>query len=143
MEPESPRASYVMAIAALEIGVKDFVTRRVPGTAFFLQRQAPPVTEILKNRLPSVPSRLRVEGRVLPPPPAVMRVLRDAVERRNRIVHGPESASEESFEDLQEVLRCVRDTLFLLDYYGGEPWAWGFVRPETRDALEAAARVSE
>jgi HEPN domain-containing protein len=63
-------SALVMAIAALEIGVKQLIGALAPAAEWFaLNAPSPPMIKILKNYLPTIPAHESIGGNVASPPP--------------------------------------------------------------------------
>ncbi len=129
-----PRSSIVIGVTALEAGFKQLVQALVPASAWLMQKMpSPPVKTMLSDYLPTLPVVLRIDGHVHPPPKYARRLVAQAVEERNRVAHtGAQTMTSES---LAETLECVRDLLYLFDYYAGHEWALELISPEFRSAL--------
>jgi hypothetical protein len=94
---------------------------------------SPPVTRLLSDFLPTLPVRLKVDGKVHKPPKEARRLIANAVEQRNRVAHrGQLSLSTQGILDF---LDAVQNTLYLLDYYCGNDWALGLVDSDYRARL--------
>jgi hypothetical protein len=130
-----PRGALVIGVAALEVGLKQFVSELVPEAEWLLEEiQLPPVRKMLKDYLPTLPTKCTFGDEVLPPPSGVRSLINGAVEHRNKIVHRTEGTSLD-YEALKERLLAIRDVLWLLDYYRGLPWASTHIRDETKQEM--------
>jgi len=129
------RSALIIGVAALEVGVKEFVSALVPQAAWLvLEIPSPPVDKMLEDYLPDLPTKCTFEGRVLSPPKEILQTLREAVHARNVESHrgGTKPLNRNK---LTERLLAIRDVLWLLDYYRGHEWALEYVREETRAAM--------
>jgi hypothetical protein len=118
----NPRSAVVIAVAAIEVGIKQFIAAQLPGTKWLLHHMpAPPVHKLLRDFLPGVPSRGESSGVVGPLDIGLVRVLREAVEQRNALVHAGEANISEDW--LQTLFKNVRRLLYDLDYHRGHGWA--------------------
>lgn len=118
------RASFVIAVAAVETGLKECIGILAPDAAW-LAREAPtpPVHKIFRDYLPTLHSKAMDQDTVPPVASGLMRVLRESIEKRNAIVHGRrEDVSE---EELDALLTTGYNLLYQLDYHCGELWATG------------------
>jgi hypothetical protein len=129
----NPRSSLAIGVSALEAGIKELIADLIPDAAWLAKNApTPPVYKLLKNYLPELPAREKVNDQVLIPR-KLLKTIDDWVEVRNRMVHGnPENVEP---DDLKELLLVVRDVLWLCDYYRGSKWAVDYLRPQTRTAL--------
>jgi len=111
----NPRSCLVIAVAALEVGVKQHVTRMggTYGERATVQR--------LLNRV--VPALRSDRWRRIAPWLNVR--LQAGVTARNRLVH--QGAAPPNREELRLLLRGIRDVLYLLDWQYGYEWALTFV----------------
>jgi hypothetical protein len=150
VQATSRRAALVLGMAALEAGVKGYVSDVVPHATWLLENiPSPPIVEILERYIVSLPARLTVNGEVVVPPRSVTNALRSGVTARNDLVHrGAIRASSELVwpasralrpDRLTSLLVNVRDVLYLLDFYAGEAWAAKLVGGDTGAALVTEA----
>lgn len=116
------RAALVIAVMALEVGFKGFVSDLTPDAEWLaMNAPSPPIEKMLREYLPTIPVTNRLPSdEVQPPPNETMTVIRDAVVRRNAITH---RGSKASLERLDQTLHAVGDVLRLLDFYKGHKWA--------------------
>jgi hypothetical protein len=149
---ENPRSALIVGIAAAEIGVKEFVQRKVPLAGWLVtEAPSPPLLSILTNYLPElvgdlsvsrglwfVPGRDKKTRDYLDP---VLSALNQGVSIRNRLVHKPVAAPES--EAVGPILEAVGDLLRLLDHHSGSPYAWSGIRWGVRKAWDRAASESE
>jgi len=117
----SPRSSFLIGIAAAEVGFKTFVGVLVPD-AKWLAFNSPtsPLDKMLGKYLPELPVRVNLAG---PPsiPAALRKTLSEGVELRNKIAHA--GAEPPSVKALEEMLWAVHNLLYILDWYSGYKWA--------------------
>jgi hypothetical protein len=133
--PTNRRSSLVIGVAALEVGIKEFLCKLLPaGEWFFLEAPSPPVKRILTEYLPKLATPLRLGGKVVAPPTRILKLVERAISTRNRTAH----ATGETIppEALDEMLLAIKDVLWMLDYYGGARWALSHLTSSTRDELE-------
>lgn len=132
---ENPRSAFILAVTAVEVGLKQCISALVPDAQWLVGNlPAPPVPKMLKDYLPLLPAKHTINGQVKPPPREMRTVLSAAVEKRNAQVHaGGEGPTE---EELANVLSAAQDLLWLLDYYAGNAWALDSISPQTREALQ-------
>jgi hypothetical protein len=130
----NPRAAWVLAVAAAEVGLKRFVASRASVTEAWLitELQSPPLRRLVKEYLPLFGDTSKWSSESTPIPKRLRQVINDAVEQRNQISH--QGTVNPGRDDLVELLHSVNDFLYLLDWFSGEEWAWTHVREETRRA---------
>jgi hypothetical protein len=129
----NPRSGLVIGIAACEIGVKLCISNLVPDAAWLVENvPSPPVEKMLREYLPELPARNRINGKVLPPPGRILEVIKKGVNLRNQIIHKGATVKPTTCE---EVFEAVRDVLWLCDYYSGYAWALNYVSSDTRKEL--------
>jgi hypothetical protein len=133
----NPRSALVVGIAAAELAMKRCIATLVPGAEWLaINVPTPPLVRMLREYLPKLPARCSIGGQVKSPPDSVLKTILKGVTIRNELSHaGTEPPSIDTVED---ILRSVRDVLWLLDYYCGYEWALSFVRSETLTELNAA-----
>jgi hypothetical protein len=130
----NPRSALAIGISALETGLKELISELVPDAEWLAKNApSPPVFNMLREYVPLLPAKARINGRVLSPPEAVIKAIRSGIERRNRLVHG--NLPEIEPQEVKKLLLAVRDVLWLCDYYRGLEWALDHLSPETRAAL--------
>lgn len=123
------RSAWVIAIAALEVGAKRYIARRVPDAEWLVRElPAPPLFRLLGEYVHQLPSANTIVGKSRLPVSAV-EAIKLAVRRRDRLVHVGER--DPTAEELEPLLRTVRDILYLLDYYDGATWALEHVHSES------------
>jgi hypothetical protein len=118
----NPRAAVVVAVAAIDTGVKQFIGNQLPQTEWLLRNlPSPPLHKLLRDLLPTVPSKAREYKAVPALDSSVVRVVREAVEKRNSLVHV--GGAEVEREWLAALFRVARRLLYELDYHSGYEWA--------------------
>jgi hypothetical protein len=132
---ENPRSALVIGIVAAEAGVKRFIATAVPQSAWLIEEtQSPPLIKIITNYLPMLFSPSE-DGYIWLMTKSAYRAIQRGVEARNKIVHTGSVPTD--LEDvltrsvLEDLLNCVRDLLWLLDYYAGAVWAFERIHPES------------
>jgi hypothetical protein len=130
----SPRSSLVIGIAAAETGFKECTVKLMPDASWLISNsQSPPLYKMLTEYLPTFHAIFLINGKVLSPPENVLKHIKDGITIRNKLVHG--NAIDISNDKLENVLRAVRDILYLLDFYSGQKWAVSLISAETQTAL--------
>lgn len=131
---ENLRSALVIGVAALEVGLKEFIASLVPQAEWLVGNvPTPPLVKMLQEYLPLLPVRCRIEGKVLPPPEDILKTLTKGVNLRNKVAHA--GGVNLKYDTVEEVLLAVRDVLWLLDYYGGIEWACEHVSDKTRATM--------
>jgi hypothetical protein len=131
------RSAIVIGIAALEVGLKECIAELVPAAEWLVERSpSPPVVMMLREYLPKLPARQRIADQVKAPPDALLKTLEKGVHLRNQIAHVGDTVPD--YDTVEEILRAVKDVLWLLDYYRGYAWALEHLSPTTRTTLGVA-----
>jgi hypothetical protein len=128
------RSALVIAVTALEIGIKALIGQRVPSAQWLVTNlPSPPLRRLLAEYLPSLETPGTIEGKVLAPPKAVLDLVDKAVATSHRVA----LATGESIAPgaLEEMLIAIRDVLWMLDFCGGSAWALSHVSPSTHTGL--------
>ena len=130
---ENPRAAYVIAFAAAEIGIKQFaIQRSQPSEAWLIDTgPSPSMAKLLTGYLPRL-TETRTSDRAAPIPKHLLKRLDRAMEKRNDLTHTEEPPP--STEEVAELLSSVNDLLYLLDWFAGQEWALAHLSEETRAA---------
>lgn len=127
----NPRSSLVIGVAAAEVGLKQVISLLVPEAKSLVENiPSPPLDAIMRKVLPDLPIRADVEP-TRRAPRHLRTAITSAVEDRNRVVHlGAMPRS-----NLRETLLAIREFLYMLDMYAGQPWAEALLTDTTRAAL--------
>jgi hypothetical protein len=122
---DNPRSSLLIGIAALEIGIKNYISLCIPDAEWLAQEApTPPVTRLMGEYLPT----LNPPGggpRLDPFGSELMRLLKNAVFERNRLTH---AGIEVETKRVEAILLAVRDVLWNLDAAVGHAWAAAYHR---------------
>lgn len=117
----SPRSALILGVSALEVGVKAFVANQVPSSEWLcFEMPAPSVVKMLEEYIPSLPVRLKTNGKVIIPK-KILESLKQAVAKRNRVAHKGDKVDND--ESLADILTNIQMALYFLDYYAGHVWA--------------------
>jgi hypothetical protein len=131
LRDSNPRSSLVIGVAAAEVGLKQLVAALAPETKSLIENLPSPSLDVMIRKvLPDLPIRADVEpGRRAPN--HLRKAIVAAVEDRNRLVH----LGAIPRRDLRATLLTIRDFLYLLDFYSGQPWAETLLTDMTRSSL--------
>jgi hypothetical protein len=130
---ENPRAAFIVAVAAAEIGVKQFAAGQSESLseAWLLENlQSPPLDRLLREYLVRLTDKKTTDGRAVPP--ELTSLFEKAIKTRNRLVHRGEAPPSE--EEVAALLVRVNDLLYLLDWFAGHTWAFRHVQEKTQSA---------
>ena len=128
------RSSVVIAIAAIEVGIKECIGALVPNSHWLVSNSpSPPVIRILTEYLPKLPAKNKINGKVLAPPKDIIDVLKKGVSIRNDITHKGGPAPKH--ETMEEIFSAIKETLLLLYFYSGHQWAFEYISKEVRQNL--------
>jgi hypothetical protein len=131
-------SALVMGIAALEIGVKELIGTLIPDAEWLvLHAPSPPMFEILRDYLPTIPAHESIGGHVASIPAEILDNVRNGINRRNQTVHTGQGELEQDF--IAKVLDAVSDILWMCDYFIGQKWAL----QNLSDEMQAAIPVLE
>lgn len=131
---ENPRSALIVAVAALEIGVKEYIAARAPSVEWLaFNLSSPPVVTLLTEYLPKLPAK---NGIYRSPPDAVVSVLKKAITLRNSVAH--KGLANIPASSLVEIMKTISDVLRILEYYRGYEWSRDYVTSEiARSWLDA------
>ena len=133
----SPRSALIAGMAALEIGVKEMIADLVPDARWLVENlPSPDVVGILREGLTKLPTRLKIDGKVVSPPKEILDELKKAVTMRNTLAHS--GRGHVSRDAVQDILCLIRDVLSLLDYYRGREWALSHISSATLQSLQGS-----
>lgn len=130
----NPRSALILGVAAVEVGIKNLAARLTPDARWLLENDpTPPVVKMLKEYLPELPTRCKLNGKTIAPPKDILNKIDEGIRLRNRLVHV--GIATLSYEELESVLLAVRDVLWMLDYYAGFSWTLEKIRPHVREKM--------
>lgn len=128
----SPRTALLGLSLALEAGVKQHLSRKVPQAAWLLEKMpSPPIDKIVRTylrELHTAASSPRINWDALKP---LFKTCKELSEDRNIVAHQgrmPERAN------LVNYATAVSDLLYIIDYLDGEIWAADHVE-KNRESL--------
>jgi hypothetical protein len=128
----NPRSSLVIGVAAAEVGLKQLIALLVPEAKSLVENiPSPPLDAMMRKVLPDLPIRADVEP-TRRAPRHLRTAIMSAVEDRNRVVH----LGAMPRGDLRGTLLAIRELLYVLDVYAGQPWAEALLADATRTALK-------
>lgn len=111
----NPKNSLLLAIIALEVGVKDFIAKSIPSVAWIVFNiQTPPVDKILSDYLYTIDPKIILKDEQL-------KVIKLMIKQRNELSHRGTFSID--LEKLHEGLDLIKDILYLFDYLRGHKWA--------------------
>ena len=115
----NPRSSMLVAMTALEVGIKQYISACVPPATWLAENApAPPVVALLRDYVPTLePPGGAATG---PLPDEVLNAIKVAVTIRNGLAH---RGAEVDRERLLTTLRAVRNILWTFDAARGHAWA--------------------
>lgn len=99
----------------------------------------PPVMALIKNYLPFITDKNTRDGAVIPK--STRRLLAEAIEVRNEIVH--KGAATPSEEKVTESLNDVRDFLYVLDWLQGLTWAFSRISAQASSEFSTGVARGE
>lgn len=109
------RSAYILAVAALEIGVKQIIIKFKPDTSWLLDNiQSPPIEKLLREYLPQIAG-----GTVLSE--ETLKEVKNIVSDRNVMSH--KGSFNLSFVQFHERINLINDLLRLFDNLLGNDWA--------------------
>jgi hypothetical protein len=137
----NPRGSLLMAMTALEVGIKQYITHCVPQAEWLMDNvPSPPVVRMLSDYLPQLVPPLGPPGlKSFADDDPVLKALRKALQMRNNATH---TGTDVSRDDLRRTLRAVRIILWQLDEARGHIWASQHLPPSLNDDLRRAIAAS-
>jgi hypothetical protein len=143
LQDSNPRASLVLAVAAAEVGIKQFAGGRSASVSedwLLSELPSPPIHRLWSEDYLGFFTNARTiekpdensKRQIIPS--SLRRVLRQGVDERNKAVHAGAPPPDE--EMLTECLAAVNDFLYALDWFAGQEWAIAHVRDEVRSEWE-------
>ena len=130
----NPRSSLILGIVSAETAVKNCIALLQPQTQWLIENlPSPDLIRLIRDYLPKLPAKNLINGKVLPPPPDLMDLIKKGVQMRNIIAHG--GVLDLKYETLEAILKAVNQLLWMQDYYSGNDWALKHVDEETKTKL--------
>ncbi len=129
---DNPRSSLVLAVAAAEIGFKQFAAASFPEAGWVLEKLQSPSLEAMLKVFPWSKLPARINGKAPIVPSSTKKGLKKAVELRNQVVHVGVLKLDNGQVD--SALASVRDLLYFLDVLRGQGWAFVHM---SQDALKS------
>jgi len=124
-QDQNPRSALVVGVAGFEVGVKQCIARLVPEARWLIEYSpSPPVPLILRKYLPMLACGAECSPDTLLPSKPILRILDEAVECRNAVVH--RGAPPPDPATLRTMLLAIRHILYLVDGYSGHAWAFTY-----------------
>jgi hypothetical protein len=128
---KNPRSALIIGITAAEVGFKQCVGKLVPDAEWLATNSpSPPLVKMLSHYLPTLPTKLKIQDKVLKPPRSIRKALDEGIAARNDTTHA--GIAPPKGEELEKLLLSVRDLLYLLDVYCGFEWALNNIRTEVQ-----------
>lgn len=130
----SPRISIVVAISALEVAVKECISKLNPNSNWLVENlPSPDIRKLINDYMPKLLCKTAFE-KVLPLPKPLDDIIRKGVEIRNKVAHlGRQAPSSETTD---EIFSSVQDLIWLLDFFAGHEWALRYVSKNTIDQIK-------
>jgi len=143
LQDSNPRASLVLAVAAAEVGIKQFAGSRSASVSedwLLSELPSPPIYKLWSEDYLGLFTNVRTREKpdkdskrqIIPSP--LRQALRKAVDERNKAVHAGAAPPDE--EMLAECLAAANDFLYALDWFAGQEWAFEHIREEIRGKWE-------
>ena len=133
LRTQNPRSALLIGIAALETRTKEVISKLVPDASWLMEEiPSPPVWKILRYYIPKLPCRGKVNGKVVMPG-AMVKIVQKGTELRNDVTHGKGGVVEADY--LENLLRTIRDVLYLLDFYEGRKWAFSNIDYDNKQLI--------
>ena len=134
----NPRISIVVAISALEVAVKECISKLNPDSNWLVENlPSPEVRRLINEYIPELLSKTNRKN-VLPLPEDLNKSIRKGVSARNKIVHlGHPAPSKESTDKL---LSAVQDVIWLMDYCSGHDWAFEYMSKNTIEQIKEKSK---
>ena len=143
----NPRSSLLIAMAALEVGVKQYIADRVEPAEWLVNNMpSPDVIKLLRDYLPKLEptaDHLDPASTLAPLPESLMGsrrkpgLLMKRRDQRNAIAHRPEAHQRDAQvatpERAQSAVLAVQQVLFRLDIANGHAWAHQHLREPPDD----------
>jgi hypothetical protein len=127
----APRSSLIMTSTAIEIGVKDHISRLKPITRWLLEKMpSPPIHKVLRDYLSLIHDGHPAikDWNALKP---LWKTCQKIAEDRNVLAHAGINPNNEI---LIAYISTAHDVLYILDVLEGHTWARDFVGKEIRDS---------
>ncbi len=131
----NPRISIVVAISALEVAVKECISKLNPDSNWLVENlPSPEVRKLINEYIPKLLCKTTHRD-VFPLPESLDKTIEKGVTTRNRIVHlGRQAPSRESTD---KMLSAVQDVIWLLDCCCGHDWTLKYMSRSAADHIKS------
>jgi hypothetical protein len=129
---EYARSSLVLAVAAAEVGFKQFASKTFSDNGWFQSKrsQSKPLIQMI-TEFPWSKVNLRINGKVPTIPESILAGIKDGIRVRNLVVHAGIAKLEG--ETVESALTAVRELLYFLDALCiCQNWPFNYIGPEAR-----------
>lgn len=128
----NPRAACVLAVAAAEVGMKEFVGRvSRPSEAWLIAKvPSPPLTRLMTDYFQLLQAAEEVPVEPFAIPDRLRKTFQTWIERRNNMVH--QGVDPPDSEEVGQLLAAVDEFLYMLDWASGHRWAELYIPPELK-----------
>jgi len=111
----NPKVALLVAVMALEIGVKQFLAYKVPQASWLINEiPSPPIHKIIEEYFP------QLQLKVLLNEPELM-YIKKLIMERNKIIH--KGMHDFNLDKIYTGIRFIRNILYWLDWERGIDWA--------------------
>lgn len=125
LQSTNPRLSIVAAISALEVAVKECISKLNSDSSWLVENlPSPDVRKLINEYIPTLIHTTNSQG-VFPLPESLDKMIKKGVTTRNNIVHLGRQAP--SMESTDAILSAVQDVIWILDYCCGHSWAFNYI----------------
>lgn len=118
----APRSALLIAMSAIETGLKHYVAYLVPNADSLLEKMpSPSPLTLLQEVIPAIHRSKEIHSQQIPLDSEARDYFRKWLAQRNQIAHGNKKTVDGN--DILEFITFATDILYVLDYHRGHTWA--------------------
>lgn len=130
----SPRSALLIVAAAIEVGVKQYISNIAPQTRWILTKMAsPPVFRLFKDVIPDIHMQIGNDLSFWPKLKPLFKTCQDLFDHRNELAHS--GNFKLSHKEVDDYIEAGSDILYIIDALNGHDWAKAQVSYRIRVAL--------
>ncbi|MBN4098573.1 hypothetical protein [Methylobacterium sp. OT2] len=126
-----PRSALLVAVTALETGIKHYIAQLAPDTRSLLEKMpSPPAVTLIQEIIPALHKARLIETDLFPLDGDAEKYLKKWISQRNQVAHGVKKTVKS--EELTDFIVFVTNILYAFDHLTGHAWALERVQSDPR-----------
>ena len=134
VQSSNPGISIVIAFSALEVAVKECISKLNPDSRWLVENlPSPEARKLINEYIPKLLSNTDRKD-MLPLPEELDHTIRKGVATRNKIIHLGQQAPRR--DSIDKMLSAIQDVIWLLDYCSGHDWAIEYISNNAKEQIK-------